>query len=161
MVVRRPCKARRADGQPCRAAALTDSEYCLMHDPAHAEAVAEARKLGGMRRRKEVTVRVAYDVEGIEAVPSLQRIATIAILDTLALENGVARNRTLLAGVQVGAKLLETGVLEERVRVLEQAVLHQQPDADSPFDAEPLAPFVGEAAPAPEAEAGVEEENPT
>jgi hypothetical protein len=40
-----------------------------MHDPANAEAVAEARVLAGSRRRREATVAVVHDLEGLETSP--------------------------------------------------------------------------------------------
>jgi hypothetical protein len=144
MALRRTCKERRAEGQPCRMAPLLDSDYCWVHDPANAEAAAEARRAGGMQRRREGTFQVVYDFVGVETVPDIQWLVTLTIVETLALPNGVARNRTLLAGAQVATKLLETGVLEDRIKVLEQAVLRQRPDQASPFDHEPPTPFVGD-----------------
>jgi hypothetical protein len=47
----------------------------------------------------------------------------IAAFDALGLENSVARVRALTAIVQVGARLLETGEIEERVAALEAAVV--------------------------------------
>lgn len=89
------CTAIKDDGQPCAARRLPDSEFCLWHCPDHAEAAAEARRLGGLRRRKEKTVAGAYDIEGLDDVPKIRRLVEIAVLDTLSLENSVARSRTL------------------------------------------------------------------
>ncbi len=44
------CAGTKENGQPCRAPKLRESEYCLMHSPDHAEEMAEARRLGGLRR---------------------------------------------------------------------------------------------------------------
>jgi hypothetical protein len=63
MVIRRRCSATRTDGQPCRAAPQLDSAYCWMHDPANVEAVGETRRIGGLRRKREIAVRGAYEVE--------------------------------------------------------------------------------------------------
>lgn len=51
----------------------------------------------------------------------------IALLDTLSLENGVPRNRTLIRLVQTSLKALETGELEERVEALEATLKHREP----------------------------------
>jgi hypothetical protein len=134
MLGRRSCKATRADGQPCRTAPLTDSEFCAMHDPQQAEAMAEARRLGGIRRKREVTVSGAYEFAGIDSVEDIKRLVVVAILDTLALESSIARSRTIGYLAQVGAKLLETGNLQERVRILEAAVLANQDRPDSLSD---------------------------
>ncbi len=57
-------------------------------------------------------------------------------LDTLGLENSIARARTLGYLVGVAAKLLEVGELEERLAYLEAAVLVQKALAEPVFDAE-------------------------
>ena len=118
----RSCKQPKDDGQPCRAPPLQDSDFCLFHSPDHAQEAAEARRLGGLRRRKEKTVAGAYDVEGLDDVPKIRRLLEIAVLDTLSLENSVARSRTLAYLAQVALKTLEVGELEERLTRIEKAV---------------------------------------
>ncbi len=49
----------------------------------------------------------------------VRRLLEIAVLDTLSLENSIARSRTLAYLAQVSLKALEAGELEERVRSLE------------------------------------------
>jgi hypothetical protein len=46
-VGKRVCKAIRNDGQPCRAAALTESDFCFWHDPSTQVARIEAARRGG------------------------------------------------------------------------------------------------------------------
>ena len=46
-MLRRTCSGLKPNGERCRANPLRENDYCLMHDPDHAEDVAEARKLGG------------------------------------------------------------------------------------------------------------------
>ena len=118
----RACKFVKDDGQRCQAPPLHESDFCFVHDPEHTEEMAEARRLGGLRRRKEKAVQGAYDIEGLEDVGQVRRLVEVAVLDTLALENSVARGRLLIAGALAAAKLLEVGELEERVRALEAAV---------------------------------------
>lgn len=110
---------RKDDGQPCRQAPLRDSEFCFWHSPEHAEEAAEARRLGGLRRRKEKTVASAYDLEGLDDVPKIRRLLEIAVFDTLALENSVARSRMLAYLAQVALKALEVGEFEARLEALE------------------------------------------
>ena len=62
MLIKRACGYAKADGQPCQMAPLRDRPYCFSHDPERAEEAAEARRLGGLRRRKEGTIAVAYDL---------------------------------------------------------------------------------------------------
>jgi len=119
-VAPRACSARKDDGSPCGSPPLRDGDFCLMHDPEHAEEVQEARRLGGLRRRREKVTSGAYDFEGLGSVEQIRRLLEIAALDTLGLENSVARSRTLAYLAQVALKALEVGELEDRVRALEQ-----------------------------------------
>ena len=121
-MVSRTCSFRKESGEPCRAAPLRDGDFCLMHSPEHAQEVQEARRLGGLRRRREATLAGAYDLEGVEGVEQVRRILQIAVLDALGLENSLARVRTLLYAAQVSLKLLEAGEVEERVSALEQTL---------------------------------------
>src|SRR3569833_3090670 len=110
MVTKRRCQARLPNGRPCRMPPLVDSEACWAHDPANADAAAEARRLVGLRRRREGALRGAYDFEGLTSVDEIRRLLEIATLDTLGLENSIGRARALIAAAQAAAKLLETGV---------------------------------------------------
>ena len=67
----------------------------------------------------------------------LRRLLVIASLDTLGLENSIARARTLGYLVGVAGKLLETGELEERLAALE-AAHGQKTLPESVFDDEPV-----------------------
>ena len=118
----RTCSGISKGGERCRQAPLRDQAFCFWHHPDNAEAADQARKLGGQRRRREGTLLGAYDFEGLATVAELRRLLEIATLDTLSLENSVARNRTLMTGVQTAAKLLEVGELEDRVASLEAAL---------------------------------------
>jgi len=126
----RTCKARNENGDPCRQAALREGDFCFWHSPDHTEEAAEARRLGGLRRRREKAVAGAYEFEGFGSVEQVRRLLEIAALDTLGLENSIARSRTLAYLAQVSLKLLEVGELEERVRALESLLLPRLPAAD-------------------------------
>lgn len=118
----RTCKAKTEGGQPCRAPPLSDVDFCLMHDPEHAEEMKEARRLGGLRRRREKAVSGAYDIEELENVGQVRRLLVIAVMDTLGLENSIARSRALAYLSQVALKMLEVGEFEERLKALELTV---------------------------------------
>ena len=123
----RTCKARNESGDPCRQAALREGDFCFWHSPDHAQEAAEARRLGGLRRRKEKVTSGAYDFEGLSDIGQIRRLLEIAALDALGLENSIARSRTLAYLAQVSVKLLEVGELEDRVRAIE-SVLHPRLD---------------------------------
>ncbi len=116
------CKATNDRGEPCRARPLRDSSFCLWHDPDQAEAVQEGRRLGGRNRRNEVTVAALFDVEGLETVPQIRRLAEIAMGDLLRQEPSVGRARAMLYLVQVALGLLLKGEIEERLQSIEAAL---------------------------------------
>jgi hypothetical protein len=118
MAEERTCKAVKEQGEPCRAAPLQGGDYCLMHDPEHAEEMAQARRLGGLRRRKEQAVQGAFDVEGLEDVEQIRRLLMIAAVDTLSQDSTIARSRTLVLIAQAAAKLRDAGEVAEQMREL-------------------------------------------
>ena len=134
MVRERRCRFIMADGRPCRSFPLAGEDFCLFHSPTHEEQAAEARRLGGLRRRKEKTVAGAYEFQGLRTVGDIQRLLEIAVLDVLALENSVARGRTLAYLGQTALKCLEVGELEERLEVLEAALLTRKVPTTPAFD---------------------------
>jgi hypothetical protein len=115
------CAGQTPDGRRCRNWPITGEQYCLWHSPQHEEEAAEARRLGGLRRRREKTVSRAYEFVGLDSVPAIRRILEIATIDTLGLENSIVRSRTLISAAVAATKLLEAGELEERLRALETA----------------------------------------
>ena len=127
------------DGRPCGSPPLRDSQYCLFHSPEHADEAREARRLGGLRRRREVTVAGAYEFDGLDSVDQIRRLLEVAALDTLALDNGIARSRTLVGVAAAAAKLLEVGSFEDRLRALEAAV--GPPDQVQMEPADAVEPF--------------------
>ncbi len=134
----RRCQFVLPNGRPCRAAPLRDEAWCLWHSPDKEEEVAEARRLGGLRRRREKTVAGAYDLEGLASVEAIRRVLEIAVLDALGLENSIARARVLISAVLAGAKLLETGELEARLEALEASVVQRRASPASGLFEEPL-----------------------
>jgi hypothetical protein len=134
LVIRRHCAYPRADGQPCAMAPLLDRPYCFSHDPERAADAAEARRLGGLRRRREGTVAVAYDLPGLETVAGIRRLLDIVVTDGLGLDNGIARLRVLISTAATAITLLKVGELEERVASLEAAVGRREgPVGDDPL----------------------------
>ena len=121
-VKERVCQAVKEDGSRCEAPPLVDEDFCFWHSPKHSEEVAEAGRLGGLRRRREKTVAAAYDLEGLDTVLQVRRLLQIAVMDTLGLENSIARSRVLAYLAQVALKTLEAGALQERLAALEVAM---------------------------------------
>jgi hypothetical protein len=131
MLIRRRCAYAKADGQPCQMAPLRDRPYCFAHDPERAEEAADARRLGGLRRRKEGTIAVAYDLPGLDTVVGIRRLLDIVVTDGVGLDNGIPRLRVLISTAVAAVNLLKVGELEERLVALEGAVLHHAPNASA------------------------------
>ena len=116
------CAAVTTGGVPCKQAPLSGKDHCFWHDPDQAEEAQEARRLGGLRRRRERTVAGAYEFDGLATAEQIRRLVEIAVLDALGLENSIARARTLAYLAQTAAKLLEIGELEGRLHEVESAL---------------------------------------
>jgi hypothetical protein len=101
---------------------MHDTGFCFWHNPETEDEAAEARRLGGLRRRREKAVAGAYQVSGLDSAASLRRVLEIATIDTLALDNSISRSRTLISAVLAGAKLMEVDELEARIERLEAAL---------------------------------------
>jgi hypothetical protein len=136
MVMRRRCVIPRSDGLPCQMAPQHDRPFCFSHDPERAEDAAEARRMGGLRRRKEGTIAVAYNLPGLDTVPGIRRLLDIVVTDGIGLENGIARLRVLISTAVAAMNLLKVGELEERIAALEAV----QRNGDSTEDAFPEKP---------------------
>ena len=128
MLMRRRCAAPRVDGQPCQMAPLVDGLYCFSHDPERAADAAEARRVGGLRRRKEGTIAIAYDLPGLDRVAGIRRLLEIVVTDGIGLDNGIARLRVLISTAVASMNLLKVGEFEERLAHLEAAVGSTGPD---------------------------------
>lgn len=126
MVMARACKFVKDNGERCRAAPLRNSDFCFWHDPAVARERAEARRLGGLRRRREKATSEIYNWAGLENVPEVRRLLEVAVMDTLGLDNSPARSRTLGYLASLSLKALQVGELEARLAALEE-IVHARP----------------------------------
>ena len=117
-MVGRACTFEPSGGRPCRARPLRDEPYCFWHSPDHTQEAAEARRLGGLRRRREKTITSVYELEGLGSVDGIRRVLDIAVADALALENSIARSRVLISAAIAAVKLLEVAENETREALL-------------------------------------------
>jgi hypothetical protein len=122
MVIKRRCAYAKATGEACAMAPLHDRPYCFAHDPDGAAEAAEARRLGGLRRRKEGTIAVAYDLPGLDSVAGIRRLLDIVVTDGVGMDNGIPRLRVLISTATAATNLLKVGELEERLSAVEAAV---------------------------------------
>ncbi len=87
-----------------------------------------------------MAVSGAYDFQGLHSVADIRRLLEVAVLDTLGLENSIARARTLAYLAMTAIKLLEVGELERQLAALEAAVHGQKALPESVFDVEQQSP---------------------
>ena len=106
---------------------MREESFCFWHAPETAEEAAEARRLGGLHRRKKKTVANIYAFNGLRTIEDHQALLETAATETLALENSIPRNRAIAQIVSAGAKLLEVGEHEERLRALESTQEARRP----------------------------------
>jgi hypothetical protein len=111
---------------------MRDEPFCFWHAPETAEEAAEARRLGGLHRRKKKSVAAVYGFGGLRTIGDNQALLETAAIETLAIENSISRNRALASMAATGGKLIELGDLAERVAALEAAAARPTP-TDDPF----------------------------
>ena len=138
MVTRRRCGFPRSDGQPCQMPPQHERPFCFSHDPERAAEAAEARRLGGLRRRKEGTIAVAYDLPGLDTVVGIRRLLDIVVTDGVGMDNGIPRLRVLISTATAATNLLKVGELEDRLAAVEAAVGRTRSDEDAAFPAEAI-----------------------
>ena len=121
-MTRRLCAFRFPNGEPCHSPPLRDGDYCLMHSLEHAKEVQDARRIGGLHRKREVTLSVAFDFEGLETVDGIRRLLQIAATDTLGMESSPARSRQLVYIAMAALRIKEVCDFEQRLMGLERSV---------------------------------------
>jgi hypothetical protein len=138
-MVNRGCTYEMLDGLLCQAPALRGKTLCYWHEPDASDAAQEARRVGGHHRRKARSVATIYDFSGLRTVESAQRLLETAAIETLALENSIARNRALISAAAGAGKLIEAGDLADRLSAVEAAVGPKtHSDGDAAFPEEPV-----------------------
>jgi hypothetical protein len=126
MVIRRRCTFIKSDGTPCQMAPLVDGSYCFAHDPERAADAAEARRAGGLRRRREGSVAIAYDLSGLDTVEGIRRLLVIASTDALSLDNTIAKLRAIVSIATVAMNLLKVGEIETRLAAIEALLVNRR-----------------------------------
>src|SRR5712691_8812837 len=97
------CPFIKPDGAPCAAHPLPNSDFCLFHDPAHQQALAESRSKGGStpRRRTRRFPRLLDHVHVAELLGELfiEALNHTDVTDTKRLQTLTHLSRVLLTAV--------------------------------------------------------------
>ena len=109
------CKAKRKDGQPCRAPAIKDG-LCFSHSPEFAEKAKEARIIGGKHKAKAIRL---HKMVPNRLLPIYDRLEKA--LDEVHSGDLEPRKASAMASLSSALiKVLTAGELEDRVRKLEE-----------------------------------------
>jgi hypothetical protein len=93
--------------------------------------------MGGLHRRKKRTVAAIYGFGGLRSIEDHQALLETVVIETMTLENSIARNSAVTRMIATGAKLIELGDLAGRIAAIEATLgQRRQPDEDSVFPAE-------------------------
>ena len=107
---------------------MRDEPFCFWHAPETAEDAAEARRLGGLHRRKKRTVSAIYGFGGLRTTDDQLALLETTVIETIALENSISRNRAVAHMVSIAARLREASELEDRIEALELATASSRRD---------------------------------
>ncbi|MDP9238240.1 MAG: hypothetical protein M3P30_12750, partial [Chloroflexota bacterium] len=79
----------------------------------------EARRAGGLNKRREHTLATVYAFEGLESVDQVRRLFAIAAFEALALPAGPNKCRILVQVGLAALKALDVGEHEELLQRLD------------------------------------------
>lgn len=119
---RRTCAAVKRDGSPCGSWAVTGSAFCIVHDPARAATMAEARRRGGRARhgrRIGGMGDVAHETVALTGPGDVLRVIEAEVNMLLSLERSISRARAVGALLSVFVQTWESSELERRIAALE------------------------------------------
>ncbi len=100
------CSAKNRSGHKCRSFALAGSSFCFWHDPQRANALADARRLGGYHRRVRRTPSLQIDAD-LKSIDGLLVFVESLIGETLKLHNSTHRSHALAALALAQKRILE------------------------------------------------------
>jgi hypothetical protein len=96
-----------------------------VHDPDKAEERAEARRLGGLNRRRRKRSEKPVSHLSLRTPDAVLRLLETAALDTLCLENSIARSRALAYLSGQALQAIEASDLEARLSQLEERLANR------------------------------------
>ena len=133
-MVGRACTYLLPSGRPCRATPLRDEPYCFWHAPETAEEAAEARRIGGLHRRKKKTVASIYGFGGLRTIEDNQALlGDRCDRDARHRKLDCSQSGRSPASPRPARSCSRSADLQTRIELLEAAVRHGAPTTDDPF----------------------------
>lgn len=120
-VSKRQCRTVKRNGEPCQAAA-GDQGFCFMHDLSRDAEKTAARRKGGLQRLTPSVADKSLVPAQVRSIESVLLVLDYALLETLALSNGIQRGRLLVSITHGYIEALKTGELEQRLDAIEHAL---------------------------------------
>ena len=120
------CAAKKSDGTPCLAYPVNDSDRCFHHDPASADEAANARQLGGQRRRQQAAIAETFAIDGLETKDDLLGVLETVLYDTLSEPPSNNRTNAVVRILKLAFDLQRSRDGDERLSQLERAVAQDQ-----------------------------------
>jgi hypothetical protein len=119
MTIQPRCIGTNKSGEQCRGKALSNSRYCIAHDPARVVDMAEWRRQGGKAKSNKARARKQLPDAALSPM-ELQGVLSVTLKGLLAgrIEPGVANAAASLGRALVVIR--DATILEERVAQLEE-----------------------------------------
>ena len=112
------CHGKTRSGATCKMPAQKNGEYCFTHTPDTRAAQAAARKLGGHNRHTEHAGNPDAVNKSPRTVEQAYTILDYALAETIAADNGIQRNRLLVAIAAGYVDAIKTGEIETQLKEL-------------------------------------------
>lgn len=110
------CQGVNKRGKPCRAGVSKGKQWCYLHDPANAQAAADARRKGGKNRNKPAPAP-PIDL----STPELQRLAIEQAINRVrAGDEPLNVGRFVVYAVSLARPIIELETIVERLERLEE-----------------------------------------
>ena len=117
----RGCAYRMPNGRCCGGTSRRGVPFCFMHHGASAAEAAEARRLGGLNRRRERILAITNDLPGVATPEEQVRLVELGVADVLRAPSSLKRAQMLFTAARTSAQIREQAEIEARLRRLEDA----------------------------------------
>lgn len=127
MITSTYCQQKTKTGSPCRAYAVTGSNYCWSHDPGLRTQRTQARQNGGTARHGRKILYSTSAPVTLNTIADVLKLLESEVNAVLMLEISLSRGQTIarLAGAFVSA--FQVGEIEQRVALIEARLNATQP----------------------------------
>ena len=121
MSKKKECSAIKKNNEPCSAAA-SENGFCFTHDPTRGKERALARRKGGLQNRAPSPGDKEKIPDEIRSIENIFSVLDYALVETLALPNGIQRGRLLVSIAHGYIEVVKAGEMEQRLEAVEYAL---------------------------------------